>query len=78
MNINDFDSNRKFGVTLFDEQRIKFMGVDEEIRGECGLWGVFRYRNEYVILPFDNSGKIIDGVKTWEEVITKLKTYKQT
>lgn len=78
MNTNDFDNNRKFGVTFFDEQRIKFMGVDEEIRGECGLWSVFRYKNEYVILPHDNSGRIIDGIKTWEETITKLKTYKQT
>jgi hypothetical protein len=62
----------KFEVTEFDKLSIKFMGVDEKIDGECGLWAVHRYAKEYIILTFDSKPKMIDALSSYEQVLQKL------
>lgn len=71
MNANE--DNNGFYVSEFDEMRLRFLEVDKQITSECGTWQVHRYQNEYLILTFTENPITIDGVKTAEEVIKKLK-----
>ena len=75
MTASDFDNRRKYEITELDNLRIKFMSVGATVNGECGLWTVNRYEDEYVIVPNDSSGKILDGIKTIEQLIEQINNY---
>lgn len=48
--MTDSEDSNDTAPTTFDLIRLEDMDLGDSVRGECGKWSVFRYRDEYLVL----------------------------
>ena len=69
----DIEDNSDLSVTPLDLERLKDLQMHERVDGECGMWVVFRNKNDFMLtIDTDREHKILE-FKSLGEVIGYLK-----
>lgn len=68
----DLGENNDISVTPLDEARLKDLEVNGVVDGECGMWRVFRNKNDFLVTVDTDKIHKIEEFKTIGEVIHYL------